>query len=100
MNWICAVCVVCLPVSLQASVLRGKVIHNGQPAPGIAVAVRGGSMGQSNPVRSAADGLYTIGNVPAGDYILQVWPLAGARPLTFQIHVREPQTDIFPVSVP
>ncbi len=97
---ICWSILLTIPATLQASVVRGKVLHNGQPRPGVAVAVHGGSIGQSNPVRSGSDGLFVLQNVPAGQYTLQVWPASGAQPLTFRIQVKEPQTDVFPVNLP
>ena len=97
LRWIA---VLILPSVLHASVVRGKVVHNGQPRPGITVALRGGSIGQSNPVRSGGDGLFVLQNIPAGQYTLQVWPGAGAQPMIFTIQVKEPQTDVFPVNLP
>ena len=97
---ICWVGLLLLPAALPAAVVRGKILHNGQPRPGIAVALHGESIGQSNPVRSGDDGLFVLQNIPAGPYTLQVWPGAGAPPLIYKIQVKEPQTDVFPVNLP
>jgi hypothetical protein len=67
------------------------------PAPGILVTLE--SKTYSSPaVHSGKDGLYYIPNVPAGNYTLKVWSNP-KNPLTFQIVVKSPLTDIPPVIV-
>jgi hypothetical protein len=84
-----------------AAVVRGRLLRGQGSAPGIAVTVWSQQLGRSQPTYSQVDGMYYMPSVPAGFYTLEVWAGGGQQaPLTFNIQVNEPGTDIPPIFVP
>lgn len=87
----------------QSATVRGLLEHNPEkgkkaaPAARIAVAVVDGA-GHSFGATSEQNGMYYIGNVPPGNYVLKVWANR-KNPLTFPITVKPPLTDVAPVIV-
>jgi len=97
---------VVIVANANAAVVRGRLErvdpHNGarSPAGGVPVSVRSVN-GRSRINPSGQDGMYYIYNVTAGNYYLEVWNrgLKGT-PLVYQIQVKEPNTDVPPITVP
>ena len=88
-------------LAAEAAIVRGRLLRGQGVAPGIAVTVWCQQFGRSQPTYSQADGIYYIANVPPGAYVLEVWARGnGQPPLTFNIQINEPGTDIPPVFVP
>jgi hypothetical protein len=94
-----------LAVSVGASgggTVRGKLVRagaNGAPAARVRVTIAQGQQ-RSAPAYSASDGMFSLPNVPAGAYRLEVWTDPKA-PLTYAITVSSaPYTDIAPITVP
>lgn len=87
----------------QSATVRGLLEHNPEkgkkaaPAARIAVAVVDGA-GHSFGATSEQNGMYYIGNVPPGNYVLKVWANR-KTPLMFPITVKPPLTDVAPVIV-
>jgi hypothetical protein len=69
------------------------------PAAGVVVTVWRQDLGRSVASYSMQDGMYYIGNLPAGGYMLEVW-IGPENALRFPIQINEPNTDIAPVLVP
>ena len=83
----------------QAATASGKLVHaNGSPAAGISVTLAN-DQGRSAPAWSDSNGSYTISNIPAGRYYLQVWTNP-RTPQTVEVTVTEPSTSLPQVTVP
>ena len=82
-----------------AALIRGRLTRGPYPAPGIAVTVWNQQLGRSVASYSQGDGMYYLANIPPGLYVLEIWIRPGT-PMTLQIQVGEPNTDIVPVNVP
>jgi Carboxypeptidase regulatory-like domain len=83
----------------QAAAVSGKLHHrNNTPAIGIAVTLSN-IKGRSAPVQSDRSGSYTLYNIPAGVYNLEVWVNRNS-PQTFKVTVREPNTSVGTQTVP
>jgi hypothetical protein len=95
----CSVALGLAATSALAASASGKLIHaNGSPASGITVTLAN-NQGRSAPAQSAGDGAYTLTNIPAGQYYLEVW--AGAKPpMTYQVTITQPNTLLPQVTVP
>jgi hypothetical protein len=84
-----------------AALVRGRLLRGPGTAPGIAVTVWNQQLGRSLPAYSQVDGMYYLTNIPPGIYVLEVWAGGnGQPPMTFNIQVNDPSTDINPVIVP
>jgi len=99
-----AVCVLfcLLPTAASAAQVRGRVQHfypSGLgPVVGVPVTVYNQQLGRSVVAYTDGTGMYYLG-IPAGQYYLEVWA-SGNTPLVFgPFNVREPGTDIPPVTV-
>ena len=89
-----------LPPFAGAAMVRGRLMRGSSTAPGVAVTVSNPQMGRSIPSYSQGDGMHYLANVPPGVYVLEVWARPNSPPMTFQIQVTEPNTDIVPLNVP
>ena len=101
MKWLLLLFLCVLPASAQ-SFISGHLYRrnpNSQqqqqyatPAPGIAVTVwsTSSTMGRSNPAYSDATGFWSLYNIPAGTYVLEVW-VTPTKPWTFPITVNQPK---------
>ena len=88
-----------LAAIVQAASVRGKIARNaGYPVSYMKVTLKG-PRGVSSPVYTGNDGVYYFKNIPAGDYILEVWNLKG-RPTSFKIQIREPLTEVPVIKIP
>jgi hypothetical protein len=85
---------VCHAATVRGRLLRGKV-----GAAGIAVTLVNPQKVSTSPVYSGSDGMYYIPNVRAGSYVLEVWGNANKVTSTFNIQVKEPETDVNPIYV-
>jgi hypothetical protein len=103
-----ALLMVVMSAAASAATVRGRLerkLPNGAqgPAAGVAVTVYSQTSKKRSPSRRTdAEGMYYI-TVPAGSYLLEVWPSTapGAKPLRYQIpRVVEPSTDIQPIVLP
>lgn len=88
----------------NAATLRGRLMRvypNGVlgPAVGVAVTVYNPAIGRSPPSYTDSNGMYYL-TVSQGSYYLEVWARPGAAPLTYQIQVNEPYTDIPAITIP
>ncbi|MGA3371168.1 MAG: carboxypeptidase-like regulatory domain-containing protein [Terracidiphilus sp.] len=98
---LCGLVMVLAAAMASAATVRGRLIHkNGSPAAGIEVSVVGPQGARSVPVRTGADGMYYLFNLPPGSYRLEIWVYPGGAPLVYQIQVRDPYTDIAQIGVP
>ncbi|MGH9546986.1 MAG: carboxypeptidase-like regulatory domain-containing protein [Terriglobales bacterium] len=86
----------------DAAVVRGRLVHQGQAASGIAVTVYSPSAKRTVPVRTDSSGIYYIPNVAPGNYTLEVWTSTGggAQPRTQAIKVNDPYTDVATIVLP
>jgi len=91
----------------SAATVRGRldrVLPNGAktPASGVKVTIYNKAIGRSSPSYAGPDGMYSLFNLPAGSYYLEVWisPDPRIRPTVYPITVVEPYTDIPPIVVP
>jgi hypothetical protein len=98
------VLVCCLGLALaaaaaHAATANGKVVHaNGTPAQGITITLAN-NQGRSNPAQSDSNGAFTLSNVPAGRYYLEVW-VDPKSPQTYPVTITEPNTSLPQVKVP
>jgi hypothetical protein len=94
-------CVIALGLTSAAALAAsasGKLIHaNGTPAPGITVTLAN-NQGRSAPARSDSSGSYTLSNIPAGRYYLEVW-VDPRSPQTYPVTITEPSTSLPQVTV-
>jgi len=96
-----------LAAAASAATVRGRldrVLPNGAkiPATGVAVTIYNQAIGRSSPTYADRDGMYSLFNLRAGSYYLEVWtsPDPRVRPTVYPITVVEPYTDIPPIVVP
>jgi len=74
---------------ILSTYIGGQVLHAEEPQPGIQVAIKGtGYISTTN-----AQGIFTLGSVPAGSYTLVVWPHTG-KPIEKPISVPSERYDI------
>jgi hypothetical protein len=104
-RWIAAALLAAMGTSFRvglAATVRGKVVRKSGVVAGVQVTVlNNGTKARTSPVRSGTDGMYSIPNVPAGTYTLEIWPAGAKAPYTVNgVTVSEPETDIHPVIVP
>ena len=86
-----------LPSVAQAATARGSIQRNaGYPAGNMKVSLRGV---RTEPVYTDNDGKYYFKNIPAGEYILEIWNQK-ARPKLFKIRIKESVTVIPLIAVP
>ena len=86
-----------LPSTAEAATARGLIERNaGYPAANIKVSLRGVN---TEPVYTDNDGRYYFKNIPAGEYILEIWNQK-LRPSLFKIRIKESVTVIPRISVP
>jgi hypothetical protein len=86
-------------VALHAAAVNGRLVHaNGSAASGITVTLSN-ERGRSAPVQSDGSGAYTLPNIPAGQYNLEVW-VNPRSPQTEQVTITEPATSVPRVTVP
>jgi len=96
--WI-ALWLVGLTGALQAATVRGKIERKaGYPVSYMKVTLKG-QKSESSPVYTGSDGMYYFKNIPAGDYTLEVWNQK-ARPTSYKIEVREPDTQVPVIKLP
>jgi len=89
--------------ALEAATLRGQLRCNNGDAPAVGIAVTvNGVRGRTTPFFTGGDGMYYITDVPAGQYVLEIWlSKRGNDPTsTQQIIIKEPITDVPPQVVP
>ena len=97
--------VLCLAILLAASqgkaaTVRGQVTHQGgMAARYVSVRVVSSSGSASSFSRTGDDGWFYLTNIPAGEYTLEVHS-GGDRPVTVQVSVHEPTTDVATVVIP
>lgn len=97
----CGIGLICANTSAHAATVRGLVVHsNGAPAVGYGVTVYNPQLGRSAPAVVQANGLYLLGNIPAGQYYLEVWAPGAAQPFVYQVVIGEPLTDLPAARVP
>ena len=83
--------ILCSAGFLEAATVKGQLLNasNNSPAPYVAVRLNSQSRGASEFAYSGGDGRYFINNVPAGDYVLEVWR-GGRMVSSMPIKVQEP----------
>ena len=85
----------------RAANVRGKLLRGKVGAAGIAVTLLNPQTKvRTSPAYSGSDGMYYITNVKAGNYVLEVWGKGNKITSTFNIPVKEPESDINPIYVP
>jgi hypothetical protein len=89
-----------LPAMAWPASVRGTVIRasGGFPAAYIQVTFYCGGR-RTSGVYTGQDGSYFATNIPAGTCVLEIWNTK-AKPVSFQINVREPLTRVPAVKVP
>lgn len=98
---ICGIALFCASTSAHAATVRGLVVHaNGAPAIGYRVTTYNSQWGRSVPAVVQPNGLYILGNIPAGGYYLEVWAPQAAQPFVYQVFINEPLTDLPAARVP
>jgi len=86
--------------SASAATVRGLLLHqNDARAAGFAVRVTNSNLGPSGFAYSGNDGFYYLKQIPAGDYVLEVF-ISNENVLRYPIRVREPLTDFPLIKVP
>jgi Carboxypeptidase regulatory-like domain len=80
--------------------VRGQLLRNGLPVLNVPVSLNSREIGESGRVYSGGDGMFYFTNVPAGAYTLEVWSYPGRPPLTVQVTVHPPITDLPRISLP
>jgi hypothetical protein len=91
--------------SAYAGTVRGVLLRrdgsgNQYAAPYIKVSLNNEERGRSALAYSGTDGMYYLYNVPAGDYLLEIW-LTPTKPLRYKISVSDqPYTDIAQIFIP
>lgn len=96
---VCILVLALVAAAAHAATASGKVVHaNGSPAPGITVTLAN-DQGRSAPAQSDSSGSYTLTNIPAGRYYLEVW-VNPRSPRTYQVTITEPNTPLPQVTVP
>ena len=88
----------------HAASVRGRVervdFNGRRGVPGIAVTISRPGKGRSSPAYTDSRGMYYLQNIPPGVYNLEIWTAKNPRaPIVYRIQVREPYTDIPPVSM-
>jgi len=69
----------------QTTTVRGQLLRNGDPAPGVQVTLGNQAVGRSWPAVTGNDGMYYFYNIPLGDYYLEV--LASNPPKTYPFKI-------------
>lgn len=88
-----------LTVSAFGASVRGKLQNSQQqPKAYVAVTLYSAKTGRSAEVYTGEDGMYYLNNVPAGEYLLEVW-VNPKSPLTYKVTILDPGTDIPPIEV-
>jgi hypothetical protein len=80
--------------------VRGQLLRNDLPAPNVPVSLNSRAIGESGRVYSGGDGIFYFSNVPAGTYTLEVWSYPGRPPITVQVTVHPPITDLPRIALP
>jgi Carboxypeptidase regulatory-like domain len=102
-RWIAIVALAAMagvPQMAWAATVRGKLLRGKAAAPGVAVTL----LNQQTKIRTApaysgSDGMYYITNVRAGSYLLEVWGKGNRVTSSFNIQVKEPESDVNPIYV-
>jgi hypothetical protein len=98
-EFVCLAALICAAAAAHAATASGKLMHaNGSPAAGVTVTLSN-ERGRSAPAQSDASGAYTLPNIPAGQYYLEVWANP-KTPQTVEVTVSEPATSLPLVKVP
>jgi len=96
--FVCLAATALASVAAHAASASGKLIHaNGSPAAGVTVTLSN-ERGRSAPAHSDSNGSYTLNNIPAGQYYLEVW-VNPRTPQTVQVTITEPSTTMPQVKV-
>jgi len=69
----------------QTTTVRGQLLRNGDPAPGVQVTLGNQAVGRSWPAVTGKDGMYYFYNIPLGDYYLEVWAFNPPKTYPFKI---------------
>jgi len=97
-----------VPATVGAATVRGRLDRvdgygRHYPAQYIAVTLRSPQGARSAPTYSNAQGMYSLGNVAHGTWVLEVWWSRNPNqpPRTYTIVVNtEPYSDVAPIIVP
>src|SRR2546421_12695205 len=95
-----AVILVLLASAAEAATVRGKVLRpNGYANAGAAVLLESPAIGATATVYAAEDGVFTLRNVPPGDYTMKVKTSRGATAVRVSI-APQPAVSVPDVRVP
>jgi hypothetical protein len=91
---------VILVSAAEAATVRGKVLRpDGTANPGAAVVLENAAVGATATVYAAEDGVFTLRNVPPGDYTMKVKTSRGATAVRAFV-TAEPTVSLPDVRVP
>jgi hypothetical protein len=95
-----AVILILLASAAEATTVRGKVLRpNGYANAGAAVLLESPAIGETATVYAAEDGVFTLRNIPPGDYTMRVRTMRGATAVRVSI-AAQPTVSLPDVRVP
>lgn len=97
--FICCLSLELACAAAQAASAHGRLLHaNNAPAAGVTVTLSN-EHGRSAPVQSDGKGNYTLANIPAGRYNLEIW-VNPSSPRSYPVMITEPDTSLPPEKIP
>ena len=95
-----AFALILLASAVQAATVRGRVLRpDGRLNPGAAVLLQNAAIGSTATVYAATDGVFTLRNMPPGDYTMRVRTSRGAKAVGVSISA-QPSVNLPDVRVP
>jgi Carboxypeptidase regulatory-like domain len=99
-RFLVAFALILLASAAQATTVRGRVLRpDGRLNPGAAVLLQNAAIGSTATVYAAADGVFTLRNIPPGDYTMRVRTSRGATDLRVSVSA-QPTVNLPDVRVP